>query len=1055
MTGTPTFFVAGGTVPPGSPSYVERGADAEIYEALLGREYCYVLNSRQMGKSSLAVRAMARLIEAGVRCAFVDLTKIGAAGVTEEQWYAGILAEIARNFGLRKELGAHLKQHAAVSPSQRFLTFVQEVVAGHDEKPVVIMIDEIDAVRSLSFSTDAFFAGIRQCWNARSTEPHLAKLTFCLMGTALPGDLIRNGRMTPFNVGRRIELRSFSPEEAKGFEVGILHVDRSQAAALVRRVVHWTGGQPFLTQRLCRELVEEGVTTVRGVDEVVHERYLTERARETDSHLADIGNRLLGWGDPDTTEEARADVLALYAKFLKVGINDDESNPGTARIKMSGVARLEGRRLIVRNPIYRIVFGPEWIRQNMPSQELRRQRLAFVRGVLRTGFVAVGAVALVGGLAWNNFRLAAQARTVARQARSDAYFATMQFLPYKDEDGKPSEVERLVKKLEGHPDAGWEWKYWRNSVPQADIRYEVGDLYRSQAPDNEGRNVFVAGIAEARLYEIRSGKLIKRFPIPKPDVGAWSARWCEDGRRLLMQDYDQHVIVLDAFAGKVLRQRRLTGAVMLSTKSRSGYLPQGEIPMMMWDEKKSAYGAYRISPDDLSVKPLHLEPNKPKRIPYVVADGKSMISTEEPPGGGYEIQIRDPRDTRKTLDRLPRRHEPVGVMLDQRRRKLYFVEDSARLIEFDLRLRTERVLGILPVPCNYAELAKDGRSILIGDSARSACLVRLDRKGFAVSVIHEARDAFFAGEGDAVVISNEDFRVYRLDQLPSSLDLPADNYQRAFVLRDGRAFATSWGSGTHKVERILDLTQSNPVMRETQGPMQSSVDDRLRFRWAGNGERWMLFDYLNHQVIDRGSEDPKNYDVWSSPDGRYIAHFSGRHHVAVYDVTRRKQVHRLEGIDSATAIRFSEDGKYLAVGDEHGAVHVWRVSDWSLVQRCPLAPSVICAFDFSPDGSKLLAGSDGEEVAIMEIETGRFLATLRGSAGTVFAVAWSPDGKRIAAGGTDCKVRLWDAESGREIGAIGRHPARVLALGFLPGGRTLASIGADGSVRRWMTEDRL
>ena len=72
-----SFFIAGGTVPPGSPSYVERSADRELFEALLGGEYCYVLNSRQMGKSSLAVRTIQKLNEAGVRTAFMPWPRSG------------------------------------------------------------------------------------------------------------------------------------------------------------------------------------------------------------------------------------------------------------------------------------------------------------------------------------------------------------------------------------------------------------------------------------------------------------------------------------------------------------------------------------------------------------------------------------------------------------------------------------------------------------------------------------------------------------------------------------------------------------------------------------------------------------------------------------------------------------------------------------------------------------------------------------------------------------------------------------------------------------------
>ncbi|RYG28525.1 hypothetical protein EON81_28355, partial [bacterium] len=183
-TDSPAFFVAGGTLPPGSPSYVERSADRELFEALAKGEYCYVLNSRQMGKSSLAVRTLAKLREAGVRTAFVDLTRLGGSSVGAEQWYTGLLVEIGKSLGLRSEAASLVREAKEMGPVQRLLHFLSEVLPAKTEGPIVVMLDEIDATRSLPFSTDELFAGIRQLHNGRASDPTMERLTFCLLGAA-------------------------------------------------------------------------------------------------------------------------------------------------------------------------------------------------------------------------------------------------------------------------------------------------------------------------------------------------------------------------------------------------------------------------------------------------------------------------------------------------------------------------------------------------------------------------------------------------------------------------------------------------------------------------------------------------------------------------------------------------------------------------------------------------------------------------------------------------------------------------------------------------------
>ena len=98
------FFVTGGTVPLSAASYLERAADQELLDALRAGEYCFVLNARQMGKSSLRVQTIARLREAGVVSVAIDLSSIGSERVSDQQWYAGIARALVTGLGLQRQV---------------------------------------------------------------------------------------------------------------------------------------------------------------------------------------------------------------------------------------------------------------------------------------------------------------------------------------------------------------------------------------------------------------------------------------------------------------------------------------------------------------------------------------------------------------------------------------------------------------------------------------------------------------------------------------------------------------------------------------------------------------------------------------------------------------------------------------------------------------------------------------------------------------------------------------------------------------------------------------
>src|SRR5207248_2081666 len=168
-----------------------------------------------------------------------------------------------------------------------------------------------------------------------------------LLGVSTPSDLIRDTRLTPFNIGKRIELTDFTEEEAAllrvGLEVGDLGTPgrpEKEARALINRILYWTGGHPYLTQRLCQAVAaDRSAHHPAAVDRLCAGLFLTRSSREQDDNLIFVRDRLL------KTEADRAALLELYRQvWLGRRVPDDDTNPLCSLLRLSGIARTEAAR---------------------------------------------------------------------------------------------------------------------------------------------------------------------------------------------------------------------------------------------------------------------------------------------------------------------------------------------------------------------------------------------------------------------------------------------------------------------------------------------------------------------------------------------------------------------------------------------------------------------------------------------------------------------------------------------------------------------------------------
>jgi WD40 repeat protein len=134
----------------------------------------------------------------------------------------------------------------------------------------------------------------------------------------------------------------------------------------------------------------------------------------------------------------------------------------------------------------------------------------------------------------------------------------------------------------------------------------------------------------------------------------------------------------------------------------------------------------------------------------------------------------------------------------------------------------------------------------------------------------------------------------------------------------------------------------------------------------------------------------------------------------VFDMPSGKEIQTIDFGNTVNELFFSKDDKYLlAVG--HGAIKIYNVSDWSLVQT--LDPGYYTTFTsggFSPDAKYVFAvgqgGTSRGNCYLWDWQSGELLKMFNHTGKKIESVAWHPNGQYIAYAGHDPYIYVYRLE---------------------------------------------